>query len=95
MVNFKVSIPLVLTLFVWQGIAEAASMSTRVRILESKVAKQDRIIKQSSKLQKMQSSKVNDSLAQIKTLEKKVDKLLKSSEVAKKTPVSDKRYAFP
>ena len=45
MVLKRIIIATVLSLFVWQGVADAASISTRVRILESKVAKQHKQIK--------------------------------------------------
>ncbi len=95
MVNYQVLVPLFLALFVWQGIADAASISTRVRIIESKVAKQDRIIKRSENLRQAQDAKIDKSLAQVKVLEKKVDKLLKGAKADEKIGLADKRYAFP
>lgn len=96
MVSYRVLIPLFLSLFVWQGVADAASISTRVRVLESKVAKQDRSIKQSETLRQAQDSKIDKSLAKVKVVEKKVDKLLKGKEgVEYKIERGDKRYAFP
>lgn len=82
--------------FTFQGIAEAASMSTRVRVLESKVAKQDRNIKQSLKTQKVNEAKIKSSLAKMQALEKKVKKMLDQQKLDKKKgPITDKRYAFP
>lgn len=96
MVSYRVFIPLFLTLFVWQGIADAASISTRVRVLESKVSKQNNKIKQSEDLRQAQDSKMDKSLAKVKVLEKKVDKLLKGNEgVEHNIGRADKRYAFP
>ncbi|WP_019556756.1 hypothetical protein [Thiomicrorhabdus arctica] len=96
MVRYRVLIPLFLSLFVWQGVADAASISTRVRVLESKVAKQDSKIKQSEYLRRAQDSKIDKSLAKVKVIEKKVDKLLKGEEgVERKSQRADKRYAFP
>lgn len=96
MVHYKVLIPLFLSLFVWQGVADAASISTRVRVLESKVAKQDRKIKQSEDLRQAQDSKIDKNSAKVKVLEKRVDKLLKGKEgVEHQLERADKRYAFP
>lgn len=97
MKTYKLMIPVVLGLFVWQGVADAASISTRVRVLENKVAKQDRQIKQTLRqAQGLSKEHVDKTLAQVKALEKKVDVLLKNSEDAKrKASSSDKRYAFP
>jgi uncharacterized coiled-coil protein SlyX len=96
MVSYRVLIPLFLSLFVWQGVSDAASISTRVRVLESKIAKQDRNIKQSETLRQAQDSKIDKSLAKVKVVEKKVDKLLKGKEgVEHKIERGDKRYAFP
>lgn len=82
--------------FTLQGIAEAASISTRVRVLESKVAKQDRHIKQSLKNQKMSEVKMKSSLAKMQALEKKMKKMLEQQKQDKKKgPLTDKRYAFP
>ncbi|GKT11096.1 MAG: hypothetical protein ISEC1_P0059 [Thiomicrorhabdus sp.] len=96
MINYKVIIPLVIGIFVWQGVADAASISSRVRILESKISKQNFKIKQSMGINSLQSAKVDKSLVKIKALEKKVNRLLKSSKKAKiKAGRLDKRYAYP
>ena len=88
-------IPLILGLFVWQGVADAASISTRVRILEGKVAKQDRVLKNSLKSIQSRDTKVEQSLAKVNNLEKKVEKLLKGEGAKKRLERADKRYAFP
>ncbi len=88
-------IPLVLGLFVWQGIADAASISTRVRVLESKVAKQDKVIKNSLKSLQSREAKVEESLAKIKELEKKVNSLLPKKGKNRRLERADKRYTFP
>ena len=95
MTKYKVMIPLILGLFVWQGVADAASISTRVRILEGKVAKQDRVIKNSLKSIQSRDTKVEQSLAKVNNLEKKVEKLLKGEGAKKRLERADKRYAFP
>ncbi|MCF6298363.1 MAG: hypothetical protein L3J01_00630 [Thiomicrorhabdus sp.] len=93
MANYKIMIPLVLGLFVWQGIADAASISTRVRVLEGKVAKQERVIKNSLKSLSARDTKGEQALAKVNALEKKVDKILKGR--GNRLERADKRYAFP
>lgn len=95
MIIKKVVIATVISLFVWQSVADAASISTRVRILESKVAKQDKKIKASTRAQQESLAKVDKSLKRVQQLEKKVAKLLKDQKKAKAGPKTDKRYAFP
>ncbi len=95
MTEYKVIIPLVLGMFVWQGIAEAASISTRVRVLEAKVAKQERVIKNSLNSVTSRNDKAEKSLAKVNALEKKVDKLLKEQKGKKQFERADKRYAYP
>lgn len=95
MILKKILIATILSLFVWQGIADAASISTRVRILESKVAKQDKQIRASTQSQKNSEVKVDRSLAKMRALEKKLSKLLKKDDKNKVSERSDKRYAFP
>ncbi|MCF6345165.1 MAG: hypothetical protein L3J00_01700 [Thiomicrorhabdus sp.] len=95
MTKYKIIIPFVLGLFVWQGVADAASISTRVRVLEGKVAKQDRAIKSSLKSLQSRESKVEKSLAKVNALEKKVDGLLNKKGKNHRLERADKRYAFP
>jgi len=95
MIIKKVVIATVISLFVWQSVADAASISTRVRILESKVAKQDKQIRSSTKSQQESLAKVDKSLTKMKALEKKIDNILKKEKKAKAAPTTDKRYAFP
>ncbi|WP_029407141.1 hypothetical protein [Thiomicrorhabdus sp. Milos-T2] len=95
MILKKILIATILSLFVWQGVADAASISTRVRILESKVAKQDKQIRASTQSQKNSEVKVDKSLAKMRALEKKLSKLLKKDDKKKVFERSDKRYAFP
>lgn len=95
MAKYKVIIPLILSVFIWQSIAQAASISTRVRVLEGKVSKQDRAIKNSLNALEARSSKVEQSLKKVDALEKKVDKLLKGADGKKRGERADKRYAFP
>jgi uncharacterized coiled-coil protein SlyX len=95
MANYKIMIPLVLSLFAWQGIVDAASISTRVRVLEGKVAKQDRVIKNSLKSLSVRDVKGEQALAKVNALEKKVDKILKGGGGKNWIERADKRYAFP
>jgi len=67
----------VLTMFVGQSIAEASSISTRVRVLEGKVAKQDRDIKKETAARLRQSQQVKASLSKMEDLHIKVNYLLK------------------
>ncbi|WP_321324355.1 hypothetical protein [Thiomicrorhabdus sp.] len=91
----KVLVGLLLSLFMWQSVADAASISTRVRILESKVAKQNKVIKDSAESQKDNALKVDRGLAKIQALEKKLSGLLKDQNSPKKAERRDKRYAYP
>lgn len=91
----RVLVGLLLSLFMWQSVADAASISTRVRILESKVAKQDKVIRHSTESQKDNALKVDRGLAKINALEKKISTLLKDKNSPKKAERSDKRYAYP
>lgn len=85
----------ILSMFVWQGVADAASISTRVRILESKVAKHDKEIKMSEQSRQDNNAKVDKGLAKIQALENKLTKILKEEEKQKNVDRTDKRYAFP
>jgi len=96
MIVNKIFVGAVLSMFMWQGIADAASISTRVRILESKVAKQNKVIKNSSESQKDSAIKVDRGLAKIRALEKKLSKLMSEDKShSKNAERSDKRYAYP
>jgi len=72
----------------------AASISTRVRVLESKVAKQDRVVKSLKSDYQAQSSLVKNELSKVHALEAKLDQLLKQQK-GNKQEKTDKRYAFP
>jgi len=92
----KVVIVFFASVFVFQGIAEAASISSRVRILESKVYKQDKKIKQQSRQQKQLKNKVDDGLQEIKDIKFQVTNFMKNSETKKKKLLkSDRGYSFP
>jgi uncharacterized coiled-coil protein SlyX len=54
------------------SVAQAASMSTRVKNLENQVSKQDKTVKQGQAAIKAQDAKIDKGLATVKTLERKV-----------------------
>lgn len=84
------------TLFFWQGVADAASISTRVRVLESKVAKHDKQLADSVKMQQQGQAEIDRSLAKMKAMEKKMQKMLEQDKSKKNAQgKTDKRYAFP
>lgn len=84
------------SLFMIQSIAEAASISTRVRILESKVYKQTKQIKQQEAKDKAQDERLNKGLSEIETLKFEVERYMRQAEKQKKkSSVEDKNYAFP
>ncbi|MDX1351436.1 MAG: hypothetical protein R3254_00390 [Thiomicrorhabdus sp.] len=91
----RIFVVMTLSLFMWQSVADAASISTRVRILESKVAKHEKTMKASQQSQQESAQKVDKGLAKIQALEKKISKLLKDEESGKDVERADKRYAFP
>ena len=92
----KMAIASLISLFVWQSVADAASISTRVRILESKVAKHDKQIKSSARSQQESEARVAKSLSKVKAIERKLNKMMQEQEEKKNAkPLTDKRYAFP
>jgi len=95
MKRYKIMVPLILGLFIWQGIADAASISTRVRVLEGKVAKQNKMIKNSLKSLQSRETKIEKNLIKIKELESKVDRVLYKKGKKNRLERADKRYAFP
>lgn len=93
------AILLIVSAFAWQSIAQAASISSRVRALESKVAKHDRAIKAESSARQKQSKEVKESLAQVEELQHRVNYLIRQQKKNKtKKPVKGKDptiYSFP
>ena len=86
----------IIAVFTWQSVAYAASISTRVRILESKVAKHDKAMKDAIQSQNKSEIYVNKSLKKVQALEKKMDKLIEEKSKNKRAQQGyDKRYAFP
>lgn len=76
-------------------VAEAASISTRVRILEGKVSKFDKKVKAESSARQAFEKKVDAKLTQVDDLHKQVESIVKQMEAKKKGNKEDKRYAFP
>jgi cell shape-determining protein MreC len=74
--------------------AAAASISTRVRILEAKVKKHDRKIRANTHAIEQQKKRLTAGLAKVNQLEKRVDHLQQMLQ-RKQRPKQDKRYAFP
>lgn len=90
-----VGLSLFIVLFIWMGVAEAASISTRVRILESKVSKFDKKAATESSARQALEKKVEEKLTSVDDLKLQVEKISKQMEQKNKGPLEDKRYAFP
>lgn len=85
-----------INIFVLQGVAEAASISKRVRILESKVYKQNKKVKQQAKSQKQLTHRVNEGLQEIGELKFKIEDFIKNAERKKKKRIGvSEGYSFP
>lgn len=96
MTKLSIIVTLFISVFVLQGIADAASISTRVRILESKISKQDRQIKQQLKEQKSLKVRVDKGLQEIDDLKSKVEKFMMESQVVKSAPkMGEGDYSYP
>jgi len=96
MTKLSIIVTLFISVFVLQGIADAASISTRVRILESKTSKQDRQIKQQLKEQKSLKVRVDKGLQEIDDLKSKVEKFMMESQVVKSAPkMGEGDYSYP
>lgn len=89
------------TLILFEGVAAAASISTRVRILEGKVAKQERMVKQVAKTSEARQERFNQGMNKVHQLERKVKTLDKKfadkfdAQTEKAKGRTDKRYAYP
>lgn len=94
MKRYKWIAGLLIFMFAWTEVAYAASISTRVRILESKVSKFDHKIRAESAARQAYEKKVNQKLSTVDDLEVKVRQIVKSMDKKKKGK-QDKRYAFP
>lgn len=76
------------------SVAEAASISTRVRILESKVSKQNKVLRNHARESQQQNAKLDQGLKEVRELKVQVEKFMKEAEKKKKGQ-DDKRYAYP
>lgn len=91
-----VGFSLFIMLFTWVGIAEAASISTRVRILESKVSKIDRAASTENTQRQAFEARIDEKLITVDDLKRQMDKMQKQNvEHKKQDGLEDKRYAFP
>ncbi len=85
---------IIISLFVLQGIVEAASISSRVRVLEANHLKQDRQIKQQTREQQALKTRVDEGLKEITGIKLKVEKMLeKTEQPTTNSPIG--RYTFP
>lgn len=94
MKKLKLAVFVLVGMFTLQGIAEAASISTRVRILESKVNKQNKLIKKQTQETKRQNAKLDKGLRDVQELKAQVEKFMRDAEKKNKNK-EDKRYAYP
>lgn len=83
----------VIGLFAWSELIHAASISTRVRVLEGKVAKFDNQIRAESSARKAYEHKLDEKLGSVEQLQRQVDKL--SKQLDGKNGGEDRRYTFP
>ncbi len=72
----------------------AASISTRVRILEKKVRKHDRQIRANSYAVRQQRQKVDKVVSDVRRLNGRVDRLEQAVKAIGQ-PKQDKRYSYP
>lgn len=84
-----------MVLFAWTEIAQAASISTRVRILENKVGKYDKQIQAESAARKAYENKVDGKLETVDSLQKQVESIVKELNEKKQGGKQDNRYSFP
>jgi len=103
MKNQSKILPIVLALFVGSAIvvssvADAASISSRVRILESKVYKNTKEIRKLKKTQHSQGAKIDRSLKEMEAFKERVIQMI--ADAQKKSKKKDrgepyKEYAYP
>lgn len=97
MKRLTIALFLLIGVFAFQGIAEAASISTRVRILEGKTYKLGKEVRQQQKENAAQSDKLDRGLQEIHTLKRKVEKFMQDNASKHKSQQEDpsNRYSFP
>lgn len=87
---------LLIGVFAFQGIAEAASISTRVRILESKTYKLGKEVRQQKRENAAQSEKLDRGLQEIHKLKRKMEKFMQDAHKQKQQQEDPRNsYAFP
>lgn len=89
---------MLLVAFALQSTADAASISTRVRILEGKVYKQGKLLQQQSSQTQSYSKELKRGLQELEILKREVKTLKqKEQKEAKKKPAqqASKPYSFP
>jgi len=93
----KIVVACFLALFGMQEAAYAASISTRVRVLEAKVVKQDKEMKSLRSEVAQQGHHMQSELSKIQVLENKLDELVRLQKAVqhKGTHSADKRYSYP
>lgn len=87
-----------LLVFALQSTADAASISTRVRILEGKVYKQSKLLEQQSSQTQSYSKELKQGLRELEMLKREVNTLKekeKPSEKKKTLQREGKPYSFP
>ncbi len=82
--KLSIIISIFICLFVLEGVAEAASVSTRVRILESKSYKHSKQIKQQVRDQKKLVVRVDKGLQEIEDVKLQVERFISKAETKKK-----------
>lgn len=83
-------------LMIVQGVAEAASISTRVRILESKTYKLGKEIRQQKSENAAQSERLDQGLQEIHRLKKKVEQFMADESKRQHKPDNPQNsYSFP
>ena len=85
-----------MAIFAVQSVAEAASISKRVRVLEVKVSKQNKLIRQQTRATQKQTAKLDKGLKEMEELRLEVERFMRRAELKKKKKSDvDWRYAYP
>ena len=90
-----IGLSLFIMLFTWVGIIEAASISTRVRILEGKVSQFDKRASTENSARQALEARLNEKLTTVDDLKFRVDKMSKQMEQRGSGKFEDNRYTFP
>lgn len=100
MKKIHLAIIALIVVFGFQSVAYSASISTRVRILEGKVAKQAKLIKKQKAANIKSEKDLKTGLKDVQELKTQVEafmkkQLAKERQKNKKKNSVDKRYAYP